>query len=90
MPDGSFIADEDRNFLNIPSQAGDLTRIAKLREFVRLEFGITEGQPIFFPGHRRVSDEEYANQQYRMKEGLIPDEYDLPAIVEDIRDNRGK
>lgn len=87
MPDGSYIADEDRNFLNIPSMYGDADRIAKLRNAVR-SLGINEGTPIFFPGHRRVTDEEYEEQQHRLKSGLIPDEYDLPAHIEDHRDRR--
>jgi len=87
MPDGSFIADDQRNFLNIPSQRGDINRIARLRDAVKA-FGITHGQPIFFPGHRRVTDEEYLEQQDRLKEGFIPDDHDLPAMVEDANEHR--
>lgn len=87
MPDGSFISDDKRNFLNIPSQKGDIAKISKLRQAVK-SFGITDGEPIFFAGHRQVTDEEYEEQQSRLKDGFIPDEYDLPAIVEDIRDTR--
>lgn len=50
--------------------------------------GIHEGKPVFFAGHRKVTDEEYAEQQSRLKEGFIPDEYDLPAHIEDHRDRR--
>lgn len=89
MPDGSFVADEDRNFLNIPSKYGDPERIARLEAAAR-NLGLEGGQAVFFPGHRRVTDEEYAEQQYRMKSGLIADPYDLPAMVEDIRDNHGR
>lgn len=88
MPDGSYVADEDRNFLNIPSEYGDLSKIARLREFLRVEFGITEGKPVFMAGHRRVTDEEYAEQTDRLKEGLIPDDHDLPAYLESVRDSR--
>lgn len=87
MPDGSYIADDHRNFLSIASQFGDLTRISKLRSYVKM-LGIHEGKPVFFAGHRKVTDEEYAEQQSRLKEGFIPDEYDLPAHIEDHRDRR--
>jgi hypothetical protein len=87
MPNGSFIADDDRNFLNIPSQKGDIVRIGRLRDAVKA-FGITEGEPVFFAGHRRVTDEEYYEQQERLKDGYIPDDHDLPAMVEDARDQR--
>lgn len=87
MPDGSYVADDQRNFLNIPAQRGDIARIGKLRDVVK-SFGIVEGEPEFFAGHRQVTDEEYEEQKERLKAGYIPDQYDLPAIVEDIRDNQ--
>lgn len=87
MPDGSYIADDNRNFLSIASSFGDVSRISKLRSYVKT-LGISEGSPEFFAGHRKVSDEEYAEQQSRLKSGIIPDEYDLPAHLEDHRDRR--
>lgn len=86
MPDGAFVADEDRNFLNIPSQYGDESRIQKLAAAAR-SLGITEGHAVFFPGHRRVTDEEYEEQKQRLKSGLIADPYDLPALIEDAKHN---
>lgn len=84
MPNGSYIMDQERNFLNIPSEYGDRKRIAKLREAAK-SFGITEGRPIFFPGHRQVNDEEYEIQRERMRLGLVPDTEDVGSLIEDLR-----
>jgi hypothetical protein len=85
MPNGAYIADEDRNFLSIASEFGDVRRIAELRAAVK-SFGIDEGEPQFFPGHRKVSDEEYEEQLARASEGLVPDEYDVGFYADDLRD----
>lgn len=83
MPDGKVVGDDQRNFLSIQAKFGDLKRISELTSAVRA-LGIREGSPLFLSGHRKVSDEEYENQQERLKSGLIPDDHDLPAILEDI------
>lgn len=84
MPDGSVVADEDRNFLSIASKQGDIRRMHALRDAVRA-YGIDSGGPLFLAGHRKVSDEEYERQKERMAEGLIPDEYDAGAWREEMR-----
>ena len=40
---------------------------------------------MFFPGHRKVSDEEYQEQQARASAGLVPDTEDIGALVDDLR-----
>lgn len=84
MPNGSYIADEDRNFLSIASEFGDVKRIAELNAAVR-SFGIEEGEPQFFPGHRKVSDEEYEEQLARASDGLVPDSNDVGFYADDLR-----
>lgn len=84
MPNGAFVADADRNFLNIPAEYGDQTRIDKLKAAAR-SFGITEGDAVFFPGHRQVTDEEYEEQLARAKAGLVPDPDDIGAILDDMK-----
>lgn len=83
MPDGRWIGDDEGNFLNIPSTEGDLSRIKKLSDAVR-SYGIHSGRPKFLAGHRQVTDEEYERQQDRMRLGLLPDEYDIPALIEEM------
>lgn len=87
MPTGQWVGDDEGNFLNIPAQKGDQKRIQILRDTAR-EFGITEGKPVFLSGNRRVTDEEFEEQKQRLKWGLIPDELDLPAFIEDEKHGR--
>lgn len=81
MPDGSYIADEGRNWLSISSDEGNPKRIKELKETVR-SFGIVIGKPTFLRGYRKIDDEEYGRQQARLRLGLIPDELDIPAYRE--------
>lgn len=83
MPDGSLVSDENKNFLNIPSHRDDKSKIKLLTETVR-SFGINEGEPIFFSGHRRVTDEEYEYQKQRLEWGLVPDELDYGAARDEL------
>lgn len=86
MPDGSFVADDDGHYLMISGTKETKDRRTLLAQFVKSEFGITEGAPCFFPGHRPVTDEEFEEQRMRMQFGLTPDKFDISAIKED-RDN---
>lgn len=81
MPNGAFVADEDKNWLSINSDEGNIKRICEIQETVK-SFGIFEGKATFLRGMRKCDDEEYARQQARMALGLIPDEYDVPAYRE--------
>ena len=87
MPDGSLVCDEDRNYLNIAALKGDIRKINALKEFAR-SLGITEGGPVWFTGHRQVTDDEYHEQKQRLEWGLIPDELDVPAIKEDLDEQK--
>lgn len=82
--DGKLVSDEDGNFMCIFSTKGNVAKIAELRRFAS-EYGIEEGgKPVWFSGHRPVSQEEYEYQKQRMDWGLVADEYDLPALKEDL------
>ena len=83
MPDGSIVADDEKNFLNIPGKRGDMSKIKIITETVR-SFGIEEGKAVFLSGHRRVTDEEYEYQKQRMEWGLIPDELDYGAARDEL------
>lgn len=84
MPNGSYVSDEDRNFLNIASEFGDTKRIATLREAAR-SFGCEEGHAVFYAGHRQISDEEYETQRERARIGLVPDTEDVGFLIDDLR-----
>lgn len=83
--DGKVVADEDGNYLNVPSFKSDPLQMKNLEDAAR-NYGIEGGKPIFLSGHRRVTDEEYEYQKQRLEWGLIPDELDLPAFKEEYRD----
>jgi len=76
---GKWFTDGEGNILNVPSFRGDLGQLAKLKEAAAY-YGEPEGEPHFFPGMGRVSDEEYSEQVDRMKAGLIPNLNDLGAV----------
>ena len=80
--EGSIVADDSGNYLNIEAMKGDEKKIELLKQAAR-ECGIEGGKAAFMSGYRRVTDEEYAYQKQRMDWGLIPDELDLPAFKEE-------
>ena len=87
MPDESLVMDDEGGHLCIPSLKGDIRQMKKLKRAAQ-EYGVDEGQPIFFAGHRQVTDEELAEQRSRADIGLVPDPQDLPAMMEFIKEQR--
>jgi hypothetical protein len=87
MPDESLVMDDEGGYLSIPSMKGDIRQIKKLRDVAKYH-GLEEGKPIFFSGHRQVTDEELLEQQQRGELGLIPDSQDLPAMMEYVKEMR--
>lgn len=83
MPNGQWVGDEDGNFLNIASMKNDKRRLDELASAARA-CGIEEGKPLFLAAHRQVTEEEFEEQKRRMSFGLIPDEHDIPALVEEM------
>jgi hypothetical protein len=81
--DGKIVCDEDRNYLSIQCRKNDLIAIKKIRDEAK-RCGVDGGSPLWLSGHRKISDEEYLRQVERMNQGLIPDEYDGPAFIEEI------
>lgn len=79
LPDGHLFHDGEGNLLNIPSMKHDLAKISELRKAAS-HYGQPEGEPWFYPGIKRATDEEYSEQVDRMKSGLIPNLNDLGAI----------
>lgn len=87
MPGGALVKDEDGNYLCIPATKGDVKRINALRKTAK-EYGLEEGKPLWLSGHRLINDEEYERQKQRLEWGLVPDEWDLPALKEDAEQKR--
>jgi hypothetical protein len=83
MPDGKLVTDEEGNYMCIYAIKGDVNKIKALKDFAK-HYGLEEGKPVWFSGHRPVSQEEYENQKQRMEWGLVADEWDIPALKEDL------
>jgi hypothetical protein len=58
---GRWFTDGNGNILNIPSMKGDLARIAELKQAAAY-YGEPDGEPYFFAGMGRVTDEEYSSK----------------------------
>ena len=76
---GKWFTDGNGSILNIPSMRGDIEKLAELRKAAAYH-GEPDGEPVFFSGLNRVTEEEYSEQVDRMKEGLIPNLNDLGAV----------
>lgn len=78
---GKVLTDDDGNALSIDSMRDDQSRIILLQKEASW-LGFPDGQAIFMPNVRKVSDEEYSEQIDRMAQGYIPSETDLGAIID--------
>lgn len=81
--EGKIVMDEDGNYMCIYAIKGDPKKIAELKRFAK-EYGVEDGRPVWFSGHRPVSDEDYEYQKQRLDLGLVADEWDIPALKEDL------
>jgi hypothetical protein len=87
MPSGALVTDGEGRYLSIPSMRGDIKRIKKIKQAAK-SYGLEEGEPIFMSGYRQITDNEYDEQVQRREWGLIPDELDVPALMEDLKQKR--
>jgi hypothetical protein len=89
MPDGRWIGDDDGNFLSITSKKGNRSRIDALAREVR-SYGIYEGQPKFLSARRKITDEEYQEQEQRLRWGLVPDPLDIGNYKDEMKNLRAE
>lgn len=80
LPSGKYFTDGDGNALSIESMINDVAKIKELTEAAAY-YGQPEGKPVFFSNVRKISDEEYSEQQDRMAQGFIPSANDLGALI---------
>lgn len=80
LPSGKYFTDGDGNALSIESMINDTAKIKELTEAAAY-YGQPEGKPVFFSNVRKISDEEYSEQQDRMAQGFIPSANDLGALI---------
>ena len=84
MPDGRWIGDDNGNFLSVTSKKGNRSRIDALAREVS-SYGIYEGQPKFLSARRKINDEEFAEQEQRLKWGLVPDPFDIGSYKDEMK-----
>ena len=77
---GKWFTDGNGNVFYIPSNKGDENQIQKLRD-TAAHYGEPDGEPVFFPGTARITDEENSEQMDRLKQGFIPSLNDLGAVM---------
>lgn len=86
--DGKIIADDEGRQLSIPAMRGDVKAINVLRNYAYgylNDVGLEKnGEAVFMPGHRQITDDEYEEQLSRQKFGLVPDPYDVAASTEEL------
>lgn len=82
LPDGGLLADDEGNFLNIPAYKGDIKRMMTITNAAK-SMGY-DGNPIWYEGSMRISDEEFYRQIDRMVQGLVPNELDIGSYKDDI------
>ena len=80
LPTGKYFTDGEGNALSIESMINDVAKIKELTEAAAY-YGQPEGKPVFFSNVKKISDEEYSEQQDRMAQGLIPSNNDLGAMI---------
>ena len=79
-PDGKAFTGGNNDPLCIESMRNDQSKINELTRAAAY-YGQSEGQAIFFPNQRMVSDETHSEQVDRMAQGYIPSENDLGALI---------
>jgi hypothetical protein len=87
LPSGEYFNDGNENYLSIASVRGDIQKMMKLQRAAE-HHGQPIGTPIFLAGNRKISDAEYANQWERHLRGEIADEYDVGAILGELRQQK--
>jgi hypothetical protein len=82
--DGKWVGDDDGNFLSITSMKGNKDRIELLRKAVS-SYGVDRGEPKFLSGRRKINDEEFEEQNQRLKWGLTPDPLDIGVYKDSLK-----
>ncbi len=87
LSDGKYIVDEDGRQLSIQSIQGDRRRIKELVDVAK-SYGLEKITYEFIPDVRKVHDDEYDEQQERLKNGLTPDPYDIGALIDQYKESK--
>lgn len=77
---GKPFTDGSNNVLSIEAYKNDHDRIKELMDAASY-YGEPDGQAIFYPNTRQISEETHSEQIDRMKQGFIPNMNDLGAVI---------
>ena len=84
MPTGQYFANDNQDILSIASVKGDIGKMAKLQRAAAY-WGQPNGVPVFMAGNRKITQEEFDHQWERQLNGELADEYDIGAIMDELR-----
>lgn len=87
MNDGTYLVDEEYRHLSVFCMKGDQKAIQALTNEAR-SLGFPNGKPEWKSGARKITDEEYEEQEARQRMGLVADPLDYGAISDEIRRSR--
>jgi len=74
MPDGKILASGPTVFLSMEGRIRDPAVENKMKAAARYWLGSDfEGHPVWVPGARKITDDEYDDQMDRLLDGKIPD-----------------
>ena len=78
--DGAYLSDGD-GFLSLEGLIGDQRIEKRMRDAAKYWLGTTEGQPKWLPGARKVTSDEYEDQNARLLDGKIPDPVEAARLM---------
>ncbi len=76
LPNGGFVMDNEGNYFCAQGPLLNRNTEQKMRDAVK-GLGITEGQPEWLPGFRKITQSEWEDQMERLQDGKVADVVDL-------------
>lgn len=76
FPDGSYIMDNEQNYLSAQGTVGDKVVEHKMTR-AALSLGVSDGEPFWLPGFRKITTNEWEDQMALLQDGEIPDAVDV-------------
>lgn len=71
LPDGRLLGNEEGDPLVIDAYYNEKPRIEMLREYAK-GYGFPDGEPVFFPGKKPLTREQWELQQELLEQGIDP------------------
>ena len=71
LPNGNILANTDGEILNVPSEFGDLSKMAELQRAAK-HYGYPDGKAVFEEVHRCTESEYQAQMEALIEQGQSP------------------